>query len=347
MATMTDVAKSANVSTATVSNVISGNKNVSPALEARVRDAIEQSGYEVNVTASSQKRTMNIGLIVSLLDTIFYPIAIRGVQKIAEEHKYNLLLFQTSLNIAKEYEYVKRMLSSRVDGIIIDSAAPDEDVDYFKYLRSLKVRGKRVPVVSIQRDLSSHGIPSVYLDPRHGGRIATEHLIGKGCKKIACVTGPLSTDWARGRLDGYKTALADAGIPFSVSYVSSADSSSAGGYLRTKQLLLNALDFDGLFAHNDLMAMGAMKALSEHDISIPDDIRIIGFDNAFLASVISPSLTTINVPKHRLGEECARMLLDLIEGKKISPDDSMLLPVNLIERNSTNGDARTEWEIYL
>jgi LacI family transcriptional regulator len=345
MATMKDVANTAGVSIATVSNVLSGARSVSPELEALVREAIQQHGYDAN-SAASGKKTMNIGLIVSLLDTIFYPIAIRGIQKIAEEHKYNLIFFQTNLNVDREREYIKRMIANQVDGIILDSTAPDNDVEYFKHLRRLKAKGKRIPVVSIQRDLSAHGLPSVFLDPYDGGRVATQHLIDKGCEKIACITGPTSTDWARGRLEGYKAALSEAALPFSVSYVSTGDSTPASGYLKTKQLLMNALDFDGIFAHNDLMAMGAMKALNEHNIRIPDKVKVIGFDNAFLASVISPSLTSVNAPKLRLGEESARMLLDLIDGVGISADDSILLPINLIERNSTNGNAQTEWEIF-
>jgi DNA-binding LacI/PurR family transcriptional regulator len=345
---MKEVADAAGVSIATVSNVLNNTKKVRPAVEERVREAVQSLDYNIDIKARAlkTKKTMTLGFVVSQLDSIFFPLVIKGIQKVAEEYNYNLIFLPTNLSYSQEKSNVKNLISNYVDGIIIDSIAPDDDLDYFHYLKGLRHKGKNIPVISIQRDMSMHGISSAYLNAVNGGDMAAQHLIDKGCKKIACIAGPNVSAWARDRRLGYCNALTRAGIPYSSSYIGIGDCSAASGYLCTKQFLMNAIEFDGLFVQNDLMAIGAIKVLREHHIDIPNQVKVVGFDNVFVSSVIAPSLTTVNIPKQRMGEEGARMLITSINNGTNVDCEKIEFPMNLIERQSTNPSLQNEWDIY-
>ncbi|MDR1389544.1 MAG: LacI family transcriptional regulator [Treponema sp.] len=348
MVNMKDVAMAAGVSIATVSNVLNKTKKVSPAVEARVLDVVQTMNYKVDVKARAlkSKKTMTLGFVVSQLDSIFFPMVIKGIQKVAEEHNYNLIFLPTNLSFNQEKINIKNLISNYVDGIIIDSIAAEDDFEYFRYLQGLHNKSKKIPVVSIQRDMTMYGIPSASLNAVSGGDMATQHLIDKGCRKIASIAGPSVSAWARDRRIGYRAALQRAGIPYSSSYVTTGDCSIVSGYLCTKQFLMNAMEFDGIFAQNDLMAVGAIKALCEKNIDIPNQVKVIGFDNIFVSSIINPSLTTVNIPKQRMGEEGARMLINIINDGSDIKGEKIELPMNLIERQSTNPNLRNEWDIY-
>jgi LacI family transcriptional regulator len=349
MSTIKEVAQTANVSVATVSNVLSGIKKVSPKLERRVLDAIKLLNFQVDPFASGlrNKKTMSIGFIVSQLDIIFFPSVIKGIQKIAEENDYNIIFLPTNSNIILEKKYVKRLLSLRVDGIIIDSIAADSDTEYFHFLASLSYKEKNIPVVSIQRDLTEFKIPSITIDSVNGGFIATQHLIENGCRKIACITGPMCASCNRERLLGYKNALERNQMNYNSSYVMTGDCTPTSGYMETKAILMNAIDFDGIFLQNDLMAIGAVKAMLENNIRVPEDVKVIGFDNIFVGSVIFPSISSIHIPKQRLGEEAARILINKLNGNSTEECPKVELPIRLIERQSTNINAKPNWELYL
>ena len=348
MATLKDVAELSGVSIATASNVITGAKPVRPAMKERVEKAMLELNYTPsrNGTNSRSKQTNTIGFIVSQLDSIFFPLVISGIQKIVTENNYNLIFYPTNYNGELEKKYVKNLISNKVDGIILDSVVSPSDTAYFQYLSHLQYNGKNIPLVSIQADMTSYGIPSVTLNSYYGGYMATEHLISKGCCKIACITGPLCAGWAVDRLKGYEQCLCDYNIPYNSSYVANGDCTPTSGYINTNNLLLNAVDFDGLFAENDLMAIGAIKALKEKNMNIPDDVKIVGYDNIFVATVTTPSITSIHIPKQRLGEEAARCLIQAIRGVPV-PVEKIDLPLTLTERQTTNSDIPSNWDLYL
>lgn len=341
MPTIKDVAEMSKVSIATVSNVITGVKYVSPAVEKRVRCSIETLGYHPNLAASGLKssRSKTIGFISPSIDSVFFPQVIRGIQSVTEGRGYLLHFYSTNLQADAERKYLNMLLNSCVDGIIIDSVVSSDDTDYFNALPHLSRRKRKIPVVSIERDLSSYEIPSVSVDNKSAAKAAVMHLVDIGAKNIIHITGPMHLVWCQKRLEGYYEVLKSCGMKIIPDHIISGDFSIDSGYLAVNSLLKQGITFDGLFAANDLMAIGATKALSENGIDVPGTVRIIGFDNITFSALVVPSLSTIHVPKEQMGEEAAKILISAIETPDITLT-SQVLPFTLIERQSTNAASR-------
>ena len=347
MSTMKDVAEKAGVSIATVSNSLSGAKYVSPLIKEKIQQAITDLNYTPNRISKKGQHPISktIAFIVTQLDCIFFPMVISGIQKVANENWYDITFYPTNYNESLEKKYVHSIQNNNIAGIIIDTVISPSDTAYFQALSSLVVNGNPIPVVGIQEDLTSFGISSVTLNSYHGGYTATEHLIQKGCKKIVCITGPLVTGWASERLKGFQDCLKKYNLPYNSSFYCESDCSLIGGYQATQYLLANAIEFDGVFVQNDLMAAGAIKALKERSFAIPQDVKIVGYDNIFMTSLLNPSITSVHIPKQRLGEEAATLLLKLIQspGTKVQ---NIELPLTLIERQTTNETLKENWDLF-
>lgn len=347
MATIKDVAKRAGVSISTVSNVMNGSKYVSDELKKRVADAISELNYRVDVTARNMKtrNTKVIGVIVNAINIIFMPQVMNGIQNFASKHGYQILFYSSDFDFEKEKRCVSLLLDSKVDGIIVNSVASYQEKSYFRYLSSLTVGNKHVFVVSLERNLMNYGIFSVHVNNFLGGSLATEYLIEKGCKSIAVISGPISMDVVYDRLSGYKETLKRAGLPYDSGLIEDGDYTTLSGYLAMKRMIMNGVRFDGVFSCNDQMAIGALKALKESSIQVPDDVKLIGFDNTFVSSIVSPSLTTINVPKFRMGTVAAQKLVELIEGRLADGELTYEIPINLIKRTTTDPDSDSGIEL--
>ena len=349
MPNIKDVANAAGVSTATVSNVLQGTKNVSSELRKRVMDAVEHLNYCINPIASGLKKSkMNtIGLILTKVDSQFFPYIIEGIQHVFDPLGYNISFLISNNRIALEKQHLRSLINSHIAGIILNSVVEKDDYMYFSMLSSLASQPNPVPIVSIERDISEYGIDSVIINNFQGGKMATSHLIEMGCSKIAHIAAPYSVPWGIKRTEGYKKTLEEHGIDYKPSFVSYGDFLPLSGYSQTRVFIQNSINFDSIFAANDLMAIGAIKAVMENHYRIPEDIKIIGFDNTFLSALISPSLSTINVPIRRIGEESAQILLNRIENRSSQYDPVRLeLPINLIQRKSTNIEMDKTWDLY-
>lgn len=348
MPSIKDVAKHANVSIATVSNVVNGTRYVSNELRKKVLTVIDELDYEADHIARSLKsnRTKTIGVLVTSINRIFFPLIIKGIQAAASKYGYNLMLYSLEDSFEKEKEFVKMLAGLRVDGIIIDTLADRSNEEYLKYIAKLKYGKKFIPVVSLERNLEEYGISSVFVDNLAGGKLAVECLIKRGCQKIAFIKGPANSDIALDRFNAYKSTLEKHGLPFDERFVCSGDFSPISGYSETKRLLLNGVEFDGMFASNDQMAIGAIKSIKEHGLKVPDDVKLVGYDNTFVSSIVYPSLTTINVPKYRLGLEAFDILHRLMKSGENAIDvKTVLLPTSLMIRNSTNSIGETNWDM--
>jgi len=347
MASIKDVAKRAGVSISTVSNVINGTKHVSDKLKQKILDAINELNYEVDPVARSlkSKKTMTIGVIITSINRIFFPQVLRGIQDEASRNGYNITFYNTDDSFEKERHYIQMLENNWVDGIIVDSVADSENKDYFLSLLNLGSSKKRIPVISLERRIDGFGIGSVAVNNHFGGRIATQHLIEQGCKKIVHITGPSGSCMAQERLSGYKEELLKNRLNVDNARICEGDFSPPSGYQAMKQLLISGIEVDGVFAANDQMAIGAIKAIKEHGYRIPEDIKVVGFDNSFIASIVEPSLTTVNVPKYKLGAMAVQLLLKRINGD--SDDlDFVELPINLIVRQSTDLHGDKNWDLY-
>lgn len=350
MASIKDVASRAGVSISTVSNVINGKKYVSAELTQKVLQAIDELNYEVDLIARSLKnnRTMTIGVIITSLNRIFIPQVLNGLQQGAEAYGYHMLIYATNENIELEKKYLQILINSKVDGIIIDTVADVADEPYYQQLARLEKGSKKIPVVSIERDLSRYSICSIYADNVKSAFRATSHLIESGCSKILHISGPQVIEMVLCRTKGYQEALREHGLTVSPMYAAEGDFSPLSGYRVVKQMVNDGVEFDGIFADNDQMAIGAIKALKEYEFKIPEHIKLVGFDNTFVSSIVKPSLSTINVPKYRMGWLAAENLCRMIEeeiGRNDRGNYSVELTTNLMVRESTCGMNMENWDL--
>ncbi|NJD03733.1 MAG: LacI family transcriptional regulator [Ruminiclostridium sp.] len=347
MASIKDIADKAGVSISTVSNVINGTKYVSNELKTKINKIIKELNYKVDPVARGlkSKKTMTIGVVITNINRIFFPQVIKGIQDAAAKHGYNLTFFNTDDKFEEEKRFVQMLESTWADGIILDSVADINDTGYFKYLSTLGSSKKSIPVVSLERRIENFGIGSVAVDNFHGGSIAVKHLMNCGCKRIVHITGPLNSCIAQDRRNGYRDELIKHGLDAGDERVVEGDYSPLSGYHAMKQILLAGIDVDGVFAANDQMAIGAIKAIRENGLMIPEGIKVVGFDNTFVASIVEPSLTTINVPKYKMGNAAVEMLVKRIE-QDIEVPSLLELPINLIIRQSTDLRGDKNWDLY-
>jgi DNA-binding LacI/PurR family transcriptional regulator len=288
---------------------------------------------------------MSIGVIITNINRVFFPQVIKGIQDAATQNGYSITFCNSNDSFEMEQRFVQMLESSWLDGIILDSVADVGQKEYFKKLSGLGNEKKRIPVVSIERRIDDLLIDSVVVNNEDGGSMAARHLIECGCSKIAHITGPTNSCMVLDRLNGCKKELQSRGMQLSDSRVVEGDFSPLSGYHAVKQLLLKGVDFDGIFAANDQMAIGAIKAIKEQGYHVPEDIRVVGFDNTFVSSIVEPSLTTINVPKYKMGTSAVEALMKRIENDS-GEAACIELPINLVVRQSTELRGDKNWDLY-
>ena len=355
MVTIHDVAKRAGVSISTVSNVINKNKFVSADLARRVNAAVEELKYSANPIAQKMKikNTSTIGVITADLCGLFYPYILKGMYDIFNAKGYRLVFMDSEGvhdhlgSIKKFQESIFGLVRDRMDGIVFTSTVPEEiEADIIREAMNLPSFKLNTGFVCIEKNLSKYGIDSVFTDSESGGDMAVSHLIATGCKKIGHISGPFFVTIAQDRIRGYRNAMGRNGLEFDERrMIAYGDYTHKSGYLAMKELLQKNPDIDGVFVANDQMSVGAMKALFEAKKRVPDDVKVIGYDDVFIASVLEPSLSTIHVQKYLMGKKAAELLLAQIEGRKELPlkGTEIELEPKLIVRRSTVKDAPDDW----
>ena len=356
MSGIKDVAKRAGVSISTVSNVLNKSKYVSPELRKRVEEAVEALSYEVDPIARSMKnnKTGIIGVITEDMCGVFYPYVVKGINSVAAAKGYQIVICDTQTaygdeaGMQRERDVFRKLISSRVDGIIFATMVPDEEEEkYFAEIRRDANRYKNIPMVSVERNLTNVGIDSVYFDAYNNAKNAVQHLIDCGCKKICHITGAMVLEIAQERVKGYRDCMAENGLPVEEKMIVQGDYSHQSGYTAVKVLLENVPDVDGIFCANDQMAIGTMRYLKEIGKRIPQDIKLIGYDDVFLAGVVEPSLSTIHIQKKHAGIEAAKILIKRIESAEEEQEEAqgIKMEAKLVVRRSTVEDAPEEWSL--
>ena len=334
-ATIYEVARAAGVSTATVSRALNGSGQVAERTRHRITEAIGALGYQPNHVARSLvlKATHTIAVMLPDITNPFFPALVKGVQLAADEEGYAVLLAHTGGDPAKEESYFRVLRGQQVDGVLLVGlvSAPES-------LKGLVGRG--LPVVTLDRPVDLPGSATVRVDHKAGGRLATGHLLELGHRRIAHIAGPKGLGVSRERLDGYRLALSDHGVSFNESLVAEGDFSEDGGYRGIQELLRVRVSFTALFAANDLSAIGAMTALREHGLQVPDDVSVVGFDDIHVASYTSPKLTTIRQPIYDMGRAAAKLLIDAREKKLSLKDKTAIFDGELVVRESTGQVSR-------
>ncbi|MDF3002231.1 MAG: transcriptional regulator, LacI family [Bacillota bacterium] len=348
MAGIKEVAKKAGVSISTVSNVMNEKKPVSPELKARVTEAIEALQYEVNPVGRGLKsnKTNQVGVIVPSFNQVYFPAILQGIHEAGLKFGYTILVFETNGNVELEKQHVRFLQHSWTDGIILASYANGENISDRKYIRSLLDSGnrkKRIPVVSLENVLDP-GIDAVVIDNKRAAETAVKHLLSLGHRTIAHVAAPLRFQIGSLRLEGYKETLFKEGIPVDDELIEEGDYSPASGYDAMMRLLSKGKSFSAVFAGNDQMGIGAIRALLDEGYRIPEDVAVIGIDNNFPSTLVSPSLSSVNLPKYDMGYQAMYLLNERMK----DPDKNrsvITLESELVVRTSTSNDGDGTWNL--
>ena len=329
MATIREVAESAGVSYATVSHVINNTRLVSPETRQRVLAAMDALNYRPNALARSlrQGKTNTIGLVLPDSANPFFAEISRSIEDEAFKKGYSVFLCNTELDTQRELFYVDVLSKKQVDGIIFVAAGDQPDSLDFLLRR-------RMPVVMIDRELPQVEADAVLTDNKLGGFLATRHLLELGHKHIACIAGPSSITPSAERIIGYRRALEESGLSYDESLILRGDYHARSGMEITHSILKMNPWPTAIFALNDLMALGALRAAAEAGYSVPRDLAVVGYDDLELSQFTNPPLTTVAQPKKEIGAQAINLLVDRMS-QKTRPPSRLVIPPELIVRRST------------
>ena len=324
------IAKLAGVSKSTVSRVINNQPNVSANARQRVLEAVHQSGYRPNKAAralvTQQTGVLSIVIPLALSATFtdpYFPALIQAITLAANEHNYAIMLWVGNSAEEEDY-YCDRILNHGFfDGVIVASAVDDDPL-----LQRLAETGFPYVLIGPEQENVEHHVD---VDNRAGACTAVTHLLDLRCDRIGTITGPLNTGAARERLRGYSDALENAGIPLDDSLVVNGNYDEAQGYAAMNRLIERGVD--AVFCASDVMALGALRALLDAGLRVPDDVALVSFDDMPFAATTHPPLTTVRQPISELGRQAVELLINLIEGTP-PPAKQVILTAHLIVRGT-------------
>jgi len=332
--TIYDLAEQLNISATTVSRGLQNHPAINEKTRKRISDLAAELGYRSNKFASNlrKQKTNTLGVIVPRLNSLFMSSVISGIERIANNAGYNLIISQSFEKEAKEQTNAKTMFNSRVDGLIVSLSSDTKDYSHFDTFIK-----KNIPVIFFDRIAEEVKSAQVLIDNFKAGYAVTAHLIAQGCKEILHITGNTTRNVYRDRMEGYQKALSDHNIMYQPDLVISNDLSEQA----IKDTLVNDILKrqhlpDGLFITNDSAAAVALSVLREAGLRVPEDIALAGFNNDLISRVTEPAITTINYPGNEMGENIARILINHLDGEgKLSFTNTVVLDAELIIRASS------------
>ena len=325
---ISDVARRAGVSSATVSRVLADKPHVSDDLRQRVLAAVDELGYTPSRVARSLRvrRSTIIGLIISDIQNPFFTSLVRAVEDVAYEHDFVVMLCNSDEDIEKEGLYINVLLSEQVAGVVI---TPTRETDN----PSRKLVEAGTPVVAVDRRMRDLDVDTVVVDNVGGSAELTAHLLSHGHRRIGAIVGPATSTTGRERLRGFAEALEAHGISPIPELIKIGLPKEDFGYGAMASMLDSAIPPDAVFAANNLLTVGALRAVNERNLRIPDDIAMVAFDEMSWTSLIAPGLTTVVQPTYELGCRAAQLLLRRIEGFD-GPVQEIVLAPSLCVRGS-------------
>jgi LacI family transcriptional regulator len=332
MATIKDVSELAGVSQATVSRVINGTTHVDEEKKQRVLAAIKKLGYRPNAHAKSlaSNRSNSIGMVVSELAGPYFGEMMAGAESVIRKNNKQMLIASSHANDEIEKDVIEFLVSCRCDALILHAETLSDD-----YL--LQLKKQNIELVLLNRFVKGIDEHCFILDNEKGGFLATEHLIQQGCHHIACILGPQWKHDARERFEGYLKALKKYRLPFDPQLIVEGDFQEAGGREGIAKLVAREQTIDGLFCANDEMALGAMSWLLEQGFKVPDEIKIVGFDNIAYTRYVTPQLSSVHFPIRKIAQDAAWLVMQRVY--QISPPHEIErnLTPELIVRASSRG----------
>lgn len=330
--TIKDIARKLQISTSTVSRALRDKYDVNP----ETRQRVLQIAKELNYLPSSQalglkhKKTLTIGVVVPEIDNEFFSDAIYGIENVAFERDYHVMICQTRDSAEREERIVEKLLTARVDGIILSISSSVTDVKHLK-----RVMDYDVPLVLFDRISDAIETHKVLNDDYDGALKAVEHLVKRGKKRIAHLAGSLNLQIAKLRRKGYEDALIASGMRVNENLVVESGFKRDESRKAAKALLLDQRP-DAIFCASDNVAIGAILACRELSLDIPEEVAIMGFSNLSISELIEPPLSTVNQPAKEMGETSAKLLLNIInqEEKRFEPK-TIVLKTEVVPRGST------------
>lgn len=336
--TITEIAKAAGVSPATVSRAMNNTDHpMNQETKERILRIANALGYQPNMVARSMRtdRTYTIGIIVENILSPFIPPIIRGIQDFLHPEGYSSIIINSDWDPKIEANSISSLNNRMIDGIIF--------VETWHHSPDAIEKMTTKPFVFVHRLFNSHSPNSVLPDDYGGARLATQHLAKLGHQRIAFINGPKDWDASLNRIRGYKDELEACGLPLEKNLIKKGDWEVKGGYLATLALAGMRNPPTAVFAANDLMALGTIYALQEAKLRVPQDIAVVGYDNRNFSGFVRPAITTVTLPCYEMGVSAARLLSDLINDK-VKAVEPIEVKGELIVRE-TCGAIHEPWEM--
>jgi LacI family transcriptional regulator len=329
--TMSDIARDLQVSVVTVSKVLRNQGRISAATRKRVLRRAKELHYQMNWVARSlvTRRTYTIGLLLPDFTHPFFAEIARAIAQTVRPHGYHVIISYSEEDPKLEMSEGDSLLARQVDGLIIASAQPVDCLELFQ-----RIQRRKVPYVLIDRPIAGLPASFVGVDNRAIGRLATEHLIARGCRNIGHLRGP-GIGIAMERLEGYRRTLAKRGLLVPKRYIVAGGHGDKSGYEGMRRLLRMRPIPDGVFCYNDPVAIGAIKAILKAGLRVPHDISVVGAGNVQYSDLLAVPLTTVDQGTCQIGARAAELLLERILHNRTARPRKILISPKLVEREST------------
>lgn len=334
--TIKDIARVLNISVSTVSRALRDAYDVNQETREKVLQLAKELDYKPNFGAASLAGggTRNIGVVLPFIANYYFSMVITGIQEVAYSKGYNIVLYVTNDSPEREMDVLSNLNMQNLDGLLVSVCSGSTSREYFE-----RVMERGTPIVFFDRVLDQVGASKVRQDDYNGAKEAVEHLIAQGYSRIAHVAGPADLDFTKQRMAGYLDTLNKHGLTVHSDWVIHSGFSQADGEMDAHKLLTMATPPDAVFAANDRKAIGVMLALKKRDVRIGTDFGVIGFTNDPMAMIISPSLSTVAEPAYDVGRTSCELLLQHIVRKTNFQAREIVLPGELIVRESTCRDG--------
>ena len=330
-ATIKDIARRLNISLSTVSRALRDAPDVNMDTRRAVKALSEEMSYQPNKLALSlkQRQTHNIGVIVPNLDYVLATM-VKGIDEVALEAGYTVMVCQSNESFGRELVNTRRLLDSLVDGFIISVSSETKVFDHLK-----KIQEKKMPMVVFDRVTPFLKAPGVRIDNADGGFQATEHLVEQGYKRIAILAGPKNLGVSNQRVEGYLYALKKYKMKPDADLIIYCDFNQDYAYLATKELLNMKKRPDAIFTISDRMAIGAMLAIKEKGLKMPQDIGLVGFNNEPVTGLVTPGISSVEQPCFELGKMAAKLFIETMHNNEDMSEVEVVLKTKLIVRESS------------
>lgn len=327
-----DLAKELNVSVSTVSRALKNHPDISDELSQKIKDLAEKRNYSPNPLAMGllRRQTRTIGVIVPDIVTHFYASIINGIEEVASNHGYYVVVTSSNESFEKEKQCIKNLLNLRLEGFLVCLSKETKDYSHFDVLIE-----NEIPLVFFDRVCRTDEFSSVVVDNVKAAREITRHFFETGSRRIAHITGPEHLNISKERMEGYKLGLKDCGLSFDeeLLVLSEMDIESAANATR-RLLSLKKLP-DALFGVNDMVSFAAMKEIKKAGLRIPADISLVGFTDDFHATFVEPPLSSMVHPTLEIGHKAAQILIEQTQTSRLHPVSQIILDTRLVVRQSS------------